>query len=131
MQQQVYFYARQPALAILLQQQQPVQEEMRLQCTGPDVTAALRLAHLQMIYVRIVSQAAEQFTYNGVWLITDITEQSAVSTQVDMISMGSLAWPGCIHAAGPSLWDHTDACTPCTSSSSTDCSVDLWNRSLT
>ena len=90
MQQQVYFYARQPALAILLQQQQPVQEEMRVQCTGPGVIAALRLAHLQMSYVRIVSQAAEQFTYNGVWPITDITEQSAESVQVDMISMPDL-----------------------------------------
>lgn len=87
MQQQVYFYARQPALAILLQHQQPVQEEMRVQCTGPGVIAALRMAHLQMSYVRIVSQAAEQFTYNGVWPITDITEQSAESVQVDMISM--------------------------------------------
>ena len=89
MQQQVYFYARQPALAILLQQQ-PVQEEMRVICTGPDVIAALRLAHLQMSYVRVVSQTAEQFTYNGVWLITDVTEQSAESAQVDMISMPDL-----------------------------------------
>ena len=85
LQQQVYFYAGQPALAILLQH--PVQDEMKVACTGPDVTNALCLAHDRMNYVRIVSQTSEQVTYHGVWMITSITEQSKDSAQVDMMSM--------------------------------------------
>ena len=88
LQQQVYFYEGHPALAI--QVQQPVQDEMKVACTGRGVAHALRLAHDCMIYVRIVSQAAEQFTYHGVWLITSITEQSAKSAQVDLMSMPDL-----------------------------------------
>ena len=60
---------------------------MKVACTGSGVTLALRLAHNCMSYVRIVSQANEQFTYHGVWLITGITNQSAESAQVDMMSM--------------------------------------------
>ena len=86
LQHQVYFCEGHPALAI----QQPVQDEMQVACTGCGVTHALCLAHNRMSYVRIVSQAAEQVTYHGVWLITSITEQSAESAQVDMMSMPDL-----------------------------------------
>ena len=88
LQQQVYFYSGQPALAILVQQ--PVQDEMKVACTGPDVTCALRLAHERMSYVRLVSQTSEQFTYHGVWMINSITEQSTESAQVNMMSMPEL-----------------------------------------
>lgn len=85
LQQQVYFYARQPALAILLQQ--PVQDEMKVVCTGRDIINALCLAQTRMNYVRIVSEASQQFIYEGVWLITNIKEQSAESVQVSMMSI--------------------------------------------
>ena len=88
LQHQVYFCEGHSALAI--QVQQAVQDEMKVACTGRGVTHALRLAHNCMTYVKIVSQAAEQYTYHGVWLITSITEQSAESAQVDMMSMPDL-----------------------------------------
>ena len=88
LQQQVYFYPSQPALAILLQQ--PVQDEMKVVCTSCDAINALYLAQARMNYVRIVIEASQQFIYKGVWLITNIKEQSAESVQVAMMSMPDL-----------------------------------------
>ena len=85
----MYFYKDQPALAILLQQP-AVRDEMKVDCSGQDVSCALRLAYERMIYIRIVSQVSQRFTYHGVWLITGITQQSAESAQVDMMSMPDL-----------------------------------------
>ena len=88
--QQLYFYPRQPALAVLVQQ--PVKEEMVVTCMcGAEGISRLHLARKRISYLRVVSSAADdRFTYHGVWMITKVAEQSDVVATVSMISMPDL-----------------------------------------
>ncbi len=88
--QQVYFQPNQPALAVLVQQ--PVEDEMSVTCTGDEAVCSLQLARKRVSYVRIVSldAATNVYKYHGVWLITEIDEQSKDRAQVSMISMPAL-----------------------------------------
>ena len=88
--EQLYFYPRQPALAILVQQ--PVEEEMVVMCTcGTDGLSSLHLARKRSTYVRVVSPAADNnFIFHGVWMITKLDQPSDKVVQVSMISMPDL-----------------------------------------
>ena len=89
LQQQVYFYPNQPALAVLVQH--PVQEEMIVHCTSQaEGIRSLHLAHRRISYLRVVSMSAEKFTYHGVWMITKMEQHSAEAAEVAMISMPDL-----------------------------------------
>lgn len=88
--EQLYCYPRQPALAILVQQ--PVKEEMVVTCTcGAKGIGSLRLAQKRMTYVRVVGSASDnKFTFHGVWMITKPKQQSDEVVQVNMINMPNL-----------------------------------------
>ncbi len=89
LQQQVYFYPNQPALAILVQQ--PVQEEMVVQCTcKAEGLCSLRLAHRRISYLRVVSLSADKFTIHGGWMVTKVEQHSAEATEVAVISTPDL-----------------------------------------
>ena len=85
--QQLYFYPRQPALAILVHQ--PVEEEMVVTCTcGTEGISSLHLAQKRITYVRVVTSTPDdKFTFQGVYMITKLDRQSDKAVQVSMISM--------------------------------------------
>ena len=92
--EQLYFYPRQPALAILVQQ--PVEEEMVVTCTcGAEGSSSVCLAQKRITYVRVVSSAAgNRFTFHGVCMIKKLDQQSDEVAQVSMISMPNLPCHG-------------------------------------
>ena len=88
--EQLYFYPRQPALAILVNQ--PVEEEMFVTCTcGAKGISSLRLAQRRITYVHVVGSTADnRFVFHGVWMITGLYQQSDTVVQVSMMSMPDL-----------------------------------------
>ena len=91
LQQQVYFYPSQPALAILVQDCNTILDEMVVKCTcDAEGSRSLQRAHQRLSYVRVVSQSAGKYIYHGVWMITKVERPSAEVTAVVMISMPDL-----------------------------------------
>ena len=87
MTQQVYFLPQKPALALFVQQ--PVTEEMVVQCTGADAIKSLTLAQSRIDYIRIVSMVDSKFVFHGVWMITKAVQQQETAF-ISMISMPDL-----------------------------------------
>ena len=89
MQQTVYAFPGQPALAIQTYWC-PVQDKMEIECTGctASVLDSLQMTMDQIGLVRLVSMyKTSMYRYCGVWMITGIEKLSESKAVISMIDM--------------------------------------------